>query len=202
MNTHSSTIWASFQLLSAPAQAWPFAFSVATSQARHSGFLCLHWFCLTLPHYIVCSEGFQSYSLSLGSSANFIPSSSSCLLEQAPITWSSHLVFLCLHVHYCHISNPLVPQLHPLRSLGFSFHNWSLALFPPTWPRPLTSWSFSSSAQRLSPSHLHAIARMEDCIHTYPNSTFPSFLKGQEIPSALIYLTCSRLWSCKSLDSY
>lgn len=106
------------QLLSAAAQACPFPFSATTSQASYSAFMCLHCFCLPLPHYTIYPYCFQSYSPSFSISANLIPSSS-CLLEQAPITWSSHLALLSLHVLIRDTSGPLAPpsSLQPQVSL-------------------------------------------------------------------------------------
>lgn len=91
MNMHPSLILACSQLLSAAAQDWPFPFFC------HSEFMCLHVFCLPLPHCMVC---FQSYSSSFGSSANFSPSSSSCLPEQAP---PSMVLTPCFAVSPCHL---------------------------------------------------------------------------------------------------
>jgi len=120
MNGCPRMILACSQLLSAAAEAWSFPLSATTSQANHRRFMCLHCFCLPLSHYVVCRHCFQSYSPSFASSANFIPSSS-CLPEQGPITWSLHLVLLCLPVLFCYTSGPLAPQPHPLYNLRFLF---------------------------------------------------------------------------------
>lgn len=163
---------------------------------------------------------FQPYSPSFSISANLIPSSSYRLLERAPITWSSHLALLRLHVLICDTSGPLAPQLHPLGNLRSPFPSWPLVLFPPPCPSPLPSRSLSSSTPRLSPSHLRTIPSTDNRIHTYIQTPHCQvFWKGRRYhphPSNLLQavklpstffgsVTLGRLVNCsgvKTLASY